>query len=53
MIEFNGVLLAAQVKLLRRWLGMRQPSICVSMPPMARDAPAVDMRVDADDDSGC
>jgi len=35
MIEFNGVLLAIQVKLLRRWLGMRQPSICVSMPTMA------------------
>ncbi|HEY1862939.1 MAG TPA: glycosyltransferase [Roseiarcus sp.] len=28
------MLLAAQVKLLRRWLGMRQPSICVSMPTM-------------------
>jgi hypothetical protein len=34
MIEFNGVMLAIQVKLLRRWIGMRQPSICVSMPTM-------------------
>ena len=34
MIEFNGVLLAAQVDLLRRWLGMRQASTCVSMPTM-------------------
>jgi hypothetical protein len=34
MIEFNGALLALQVKLLRGWLRMRRPSLCVSMPTM-------------------
>ncbi len=34
MIEFNGWLLAAQVRMVRRWLGMRRPSLCVSMPTM-------------------
>ncbi len=34
MIELNGVLLAAQVKLLRRWFRMRCPSACLSMPTM-------------------
>jgi Glycosyl transferases group 1 len=39
IIELNGVLLAAQVDLLRRWLGIRQASACVSMPTMT---PAVE-----------
>ena len=34
MIELNGILIAAQVKLLRRWFRMRRPSACVSMPTM-------------------
>jgi Glycosyl transferases group 1 len=34
MIEFNGMLLAAQVRLIRRRFGMRRPSTCLSMPTM-------------------
>ena len=39
MVEFNGALLALQVRLLRRWLGLRRPSACVSLPTVA---PAVE-----------
>jgi glycosyltransferase involved in cell wall biosynthesis len=38
-LEFNGLLLAAQIRLIRRWLGLRRPSACVSMPTMV---PAVE-----------
>ena len=39
MIELNGLLLAAQVRWVRRRLGMRRPSACASMPTMT---PAVE-----------
>ncbi len=39
VIELNGALLAAQVRWLRRRLGMTRPSACVSMPTMT---PAVE-----------
>lgn len=33
-IEFNGRLLAAQIRCVTRWLGMRRPSCCCSLPTM-------------------
>jgi glycosyltransferase involved in cell wall biosynthesis len=34
-LAFNGRLLAAQVRLLRRWLGIRRPSVWVTVPTAA------------------